>query len=332
MVSPGASEKAKKQRGVEQQRSLDDLQRMVEMSIDAASMSARDLDPLDEDQGSSASVGSAAGGLMEFDGPNNRGGHAGLAPSGFNSGRRNQHQGKQQPPSSTSQNCRAKKTEASAAEQVPRWWLELKATVSGAASAAAAGGSGGGGRGVVLGHRRLRDWAGQLYGGGKMDEDALRAAVAWMEERGVLSQLTMGEAQFHGVGDAGGGPYYRLHGEPEKAAVSPLQVLAAAVNNGGRLGTGPGAPPAAPNYGAAAAAAAAAAAVVGMPPSPRYSGASAVERAERSAAQQLLRERHLSARKSEARSLDRALDAVYGQVSKQSARWEKQGGMTFGFR
>ena len=38
----------------------------------------------------------------------------------------------------------------------------------------------------MLTHRRLRDWALQLYGVGKMDEDALNAAVAWMEEHGGL--------------------------------------------------------------------------------------------------------------------------------------------------
>ena len=180
---------------------------------------------------------------------------------------------------------------------MPRWWLELKATVSGAAEAGAAGGDGRGGGGILLGHRRLSDWAGQLYGGGKkMDEDALRAAVAWMEERGVLSQLTMGEAQFHGMGDAGSGPYYRLHHrEREEVAASQSQVPAAVSPR--HLATGPGPPPGAPHYGAAA--------VGGMPPSPRYSGASAVERAGRSAAQQLMRERNASNRASEAKSLDR---------------------------
>lgn len=226
--------------------------------------------------------------------------------------------------------------------EVPQWWLELKATVCGAAVAAAEAAAPNVGidSGIVLGHRRLRGWATQLYGAGKLDEDALNAAVAWMEEQGgVLTQLSRGAAQafiHSGVGAAEGqadpdpGPYYRL--------VLPYGMRTSAI-------TDPNARPVPPatayrlgRYPSAAAGISATSATGGDPTtampismlSPRLatSGASAAERAGRRAEQQLLRER--SARKSESHSLDRAISQVYGTISQRSPRWQHK--QTVGFR
>eukprot|EP01046_Picozoa_sp_COSAG06_P058311 COSAG06_NODE_11666_length_1478_cov_1.518841_2_plen_210_part_00 len=205
---------------------------------------------------------------------------------------------------------------------VPQWWVELKATVSGTASAAteavaAAGTVVGSSGGVILKHQQLRDWATQLYphGAGKMDEDTLHAAVAWMEERGVMSQLSKGAAHFHGA--TGIGPYYQLQlpgSSGGAAAAAPVDQTAAAT---------------AAVHGSMMGAHAAATAGMFSALSPRLaSGVSAVERAGRRAEQQIVRERVALAR--ESRSLDRAIDDVYGGVSKRSPRWQSPSGGELG--
>ena len=218
----------------------------------------------------------------------------------------------------------------SARVDVPQWWLELKATICGAATTAAETEtpSVGLGSGIVLGHRRLRSWATQLCGARKVDEDALSAAVAWMEEQGgVLVQLSKGAAlsivhgsssTVEGGTDPDPGPYYRLPPPDqvryaatkvvETSARAPLPNPAPyALGRYPSAGVGPAETPMAQPL---------------LSPRLAASGASAAERAGRRAEQQLLRER--SAQLSESRSLDRAINDVYGAISERSPRWQQR--------
>jgi hypothetical protein len=182
------------------------------------------------------------------------------------------------------------------------------------------------GSGIVLGHRRLRSWATQLCGR-KIDEDALSAAVAWMEEQGgVLVQLSKGAALsiMHGSlstvergTDPDPGPYYRLlplggmRSPASTVAETSMRVGLSAASYG--LGRHPSAMVGATEMPMAQPA---------LSPRLAASGASAAERAGHRAEQQLLRER--AARQSELRSLDRAISDVYGAISQRSPRWQQR--------